>query len=98
MRAAPQDRSVASLIAQVEAHLERDPNDARGYEVLAPVYLRLGRFADAVMARRKLLALAGESAGRQADLGEAITAGGNGIVTPYAKRAVERPVALDAHE
>jgi cytochrome c-type biogenesis protein CcmH len=93
-----QNNSIASLLSQVEAHLERDPNDARGYEVLAPVYLRLGRFADAVMARRKLLALAGESAGRQADLGEAITAAANGIVTADAKSAFERAVALDANE
>ena len=40
--------SIAAMISQVEAHLERDPNDARGYEVLAPIYLRLGRFDAAV--------------------------------------------------
>ena len=95
MRAAPQDRSIESLVAQVEAHLERNPDDARGYDVLAPVYLRLGRFADAVNARRKLLALAGETAERQADLGEALTAAGNGIVTNEAKAAFERALALD---
>ncbi len=39
----------------MEAHLARNPNDARGYEVVAPVYIQLGRFADAVTARRKVL-------------------------------------------
>jgi cytochrome c-type biogenesis protein CcmH len=97
LRAAPQNNSIIALVSQVEAHLERDPSDARGYEVLAPVYLRLGRFADAVTARRKLLVLSGETSERQADLGEALTAASNGIVTDEAKSAFERAVALDAN-
>src|ERR1700674_3546651 len=95
-RAVSQDTSIANLIGQVETHLERSPDDARGYEVLAPVYLRTGRFADAVNARRKLLALAGESAERQADLGEALTAAANGVITAEAKAAFERALALDS--
>src|SRR5215510_13828926 len=46
LQAVHQDPSVASLVSKFEAHLERNPDDARGYEVLAPVYLRLGRFED----------------------------------------------------
>jgi cytochrome c-type biogenesis protein CcmH len=97
LRAAPQNNSITTLVSQVEAHLERDPDDARGYEVLAPVYMRLGRYADAVYARRKLLALSGETSERQADLGEALTAASNGIVTDEAKSGFERAVALDAN-
>jgi cytochrome c-type biogenesis protein CcmH len=98
LRAIHNDRSIASLVAQVETHLAQNPNDARGYAVLAPVYLQLGRFQDAVNARRKVLALGGETADRQADLGEALTAAANGIVTADAKVAFERAVALDAGE
>ena len=98
LRAIHNDRSIASLVAQVETHLAQNPNDARGYAVLAPVYLQLGRFQDAVNARRKVLALGGETADRQADLGEALTAAANGIVTADAKVAFERAVALDASE
>ena len=98
LRQVHQDNSIANLVSQVEAHLERNPNDARGYEVLAPVYLRLGRFEAAVNARRKLLALKGESAELQADLGEALVAAANGIVTAEAKTAFERSVTLDANE
>jgi cytochrome c-type biogenesis protein CcmH len=89
------DSSILALIAKVEAHLERNPNDARGWEVLAPVYLRLGRFDDAVKARRNALHLGGETAQRQADLGEALVAAANGIVTVEAKQAFDRAVALD---
>jgi cytochrome c-type biogenesis protein CcmH len=95
---ANRNRSIASMVSQVEAHLERNPDDARGYEVLAPVYLRLGRFADAVSARRKVIALSGDSAERQSDLGEAITAAANGIVTEDAKNAFEAAVNLDKNE
>ena len=98
LRAIHNDRSIASLIAQVEAHLAQNPNDARGYAVLAPVYLQLGRFDDAVDARRKVLALGGETADREADLGEALTAAANGIVTAEAKGAFERAVKIDGSE
>lgn len=96
--AAQQDNSIETLIARVEAHLEKNPNDARGYEVVAPVYLRMGRFADAVNARRKAIALAGESAQRQADLGEALAALGNGVITADAKAAFERALELDRND
>src|SRR5215472_13336699 len=38
-----QDHSIEHLVGQVEAHLAANPDDARGWEVIAPVYLRLGR-------------------------------------------------------
>ena len=92
------NQSVERLVLQVEAHLEANPEDARGWEVIAPVYLRLGRFDDAVKARRNLLRLTGESAERQADLGEALVGTANGIVTAEARVAFERAVALDAQD
>ena len=92
---AKQNQSIESLIAQVEAHLERNPNDGRGWEVIAPIYLRLGRFEDAVKARRNALRLNGETAERQTALGEALVYAANGIVTAEAKAAFERAVALD---
>ncbi len=98
LRAIHDDRSIASLVAQVEAHLAQNPNDVRGYAVLAPVYLQLGRFDDAVNARRQVLALGGETADREAALGEVLTAAANGIVTAEAKNAFERAIKLDAME
>jgi cytochrome c-type biogenesis protein CcmH len=95
----PQGReSIASLISQVETHLAANPDDGAGWEVIAPVYARLGRFDDAVKARRKALALNGETATRDADLGEAETAAANGVVTAEAKAAFDRAVARDPKE
>ena len=88
-------QSVDGLIARVEAHLEQNPNDGRGWEVIAPIYARLGRLEDAVQARRNALRLNGESAERAAALGEALVLAANGVVTAEAKSAFEKAVALD---
>jgi cytochrome c-type biogenesis protein CcmH len=95
LAAARTNQSVDSLIAQVESHLERNPDDGRGWEVIAPIYVRLGRFDDAVRARRNALRLNGESAERQAAVGEALVFAANGVVSTEAKAAFERAVALD---
>lgn len=90
--------SIATLVGQVEEHLARNPGDGAGWELIAPVYMRLGRFGDAVEARRKAMALNGASAVREADLGEALAAAANGVVTAEAKQAFERALAQDGHE
>lgn len=98
MRAIQQNAPIVALVAQVEKHLKKNPNDPRGYEVLAPVYLRLGRYDDAVNARHKVIALSGENAERLSDLGEALTAAANGVITVDAKDAFARAAALDPGE
>jgi cytochrome c-type biogenesis protein CcmH len=92
-----EDRSIASLVSQVENHLARNPNDGAGWEVIAPVYLQLGRFTEAVMARKKAIALNGDSPARESDLGEALVAAADGVVTDEAKLAFQHAVAGDAH-
>jgi cytochrome c-type biogenesis protein CcmH len=91
-------RPIDALVAQVEAYLANNPEDGRGWEVLAPVYLRLGRYDDAVKARRAALRLNGASAVREADLGEALVYAANGIVTADAIEAFRRAIGLDAKE
>ena len=39
--------NVSDLIAKVEAHLREAPDDGRGWDVLAPVYMRMGEFQQA---------------------------------------------------
>jgi len=94
----PGGQSIDSLVAQVEAHLAQHPGDGAGWEVIAPVYMRLGRYDDAVQARRKSLALNGESATRDSDLGEALVAAASGVVTAEAKESFQAAMAHDAHE
>ena len=87
-----------NLVAQVEAHLEKNPVDGRGWTVLAPVLAKLGRFDDAIRAYRNSITHNGDSASRRADLGEAIAAAAGGVVTSEAKAEFERAVALDADD
>ena len=93
-----ESRSVEALLAQVEAHAESNPNDGRAWEVLAPVYMRLGRYDDAVKALRNSLRLNGSNAAREADLGEALVAAANGVVTVEAKAQFDRALALDKED
>src|SRR5262245_11318498 len=94
----PGHGSFAALVAQVEAHLQRNPQEGRGWEVLAPIYLRLGRFDEAVTARRHALRLLGATVAREADLGEALVAQANGIVTEDARGSFERALAIDGND
>jgi cytochrome c-type biogenesis protein CcmH len=98
VRTASANQPLDNLVAQVEAHLEKNPTDGRGWNVLAPVLVRLGRYDDAVRAFRNSISYNGDSPGRRADLGEALTGAAGGVVTSEAKAEFERAVAMNADE
>ena len=87
-----------NLVAQVEAHLEKNPTDGRGWNVLAPVLARLGRYDDAVRAYHNSITYNGDSADRRADLGEALAGAAGGVVTSEAKAEFEHAIALNPDE
>ncbi|MEZ5786727.1 MAG: c-type cytochrome biogenesis protein CcmI [Xanthobacteraceae bacterium] len=87
--------TLTSMVARVEAYLAKNPDDGRGWEVLAPIYLRFQRFDDAVKARRNAARLLGETGGRIAAVGEAMTAAAGGIVTPEAKAEFARALTIE---
>lgn len=94
----PGGQSIESLVSQVEAHLASNPNDGAGWEVLAPVYLRMGRTDDAVAAWRKAIALNGDTPARESAFGEALVAAANGVVTDEAKQTFQKAVDGDPHD
>src|SRR4051794_40375587 len=96
--ARPVPAEIENTVARVETYLESNPKDGRGWEVLAPVYVRLGRFNDAVRARRNALEIFGPDAARLGDLGEAIVLASNGVVTPEAKSLFERANATNPED
>ncbi len=91
----PADSSIDELVARAEAHLVANPSDGRGWDVLAPIYLRLGRYGEAVNAYRNAIRLDGASAVREAGLGEAMTGAGGGLVSDDARAAFNRALKLD---
>ena len=91
----PAESSIEELIARAEGHLAANPGDARGWEVLAPIYLRTGRAGEAINAWRSAIRLDGPSAAREAGLGEAIATAAGGMVSAEARAAFERALALE---
>ncbi|HXW73056.1 MAG TPA: c-type cytochrome biogenesis protein CcmI [Methylocella sp.] len=96
LSAAPEQLDVAMAVAKIEAHLAQHPADGRGYEILVPVYLRLGRGDAAVHAAHEALRLLGPTADRLAAYGETLVFAANGAVTAEAKESFEAAVAKDA--
>jgi cytochrome c-type biogenesis protein CcmH len=86
---------IAAAIIRIEAHLRDHPEDGRGWDVIAPVYLRLGRAEDARRAFTEAIRLLGDSGAREAGIGEAILASAQGVVTAEARQAFEKATAAD---
>ena len=94
----PAKAPIEELIARAEAHLSNNPGDGHGWDVLAPVYFRVGRYGDAINAYSQAAKLLGDSAARQAGLGEAMAAAAGGEITPDAQAAFRRALTLDAKD
>jgi cytochrome c-type biogenesis protein CcmH len=93
---APLDQApITELVARVEARLRESPDDGNGWDVIAPVYLRMERYQDAADAFRKALRLKGESSQRLAGYAEALVLAGGGIVSEEARAAYERLASLE---
>ena len=94
--AAPAERmDIAAAVARIEQHLAAEPNDGRGWELIAPVYLRMGRAADAANAYAKAITVLGDSADRETARGEALMAAAGGQVSPEATAAFDAALRLD---
>jgi cytochrome c-type biogenesis protein CcmH len=86
---------LAGALARIEAHLAQNPQDGRGWEVVAPVYLRIGRPDDAAKAFAAAIRLLGEDAGRLTGYGEAVVLAQGGVVAEDARRSFERALSFD---
>ncbi|MBV9079387.1 MAG: c-type cytochrome biogenesis protein CcmI [Methylobacteriaceae bacterium] len=93
--AAEAKASLPAALAKIEAHLAREPGDVRGWEIVAPIYLRLGRAEDAARAYETAIQVGGEDAERLTGLGEAQALGSGGVVTAPAAESFRRALALD---
>lgn len=92
----PAESTVDELVGRAEAHLTANPKDGLGWDVLAPIYLRVGRADDAVIAYRNSIAINGSTAARESGLGEAIAMAAGGMVSAEAEAAFRRALALEA--
>lgn len=84
-----------SAVKAIEARLAQNPNDVRGWQVVAPVYMELGRYADAVTALRHVNTLAPPTADSETDLGEALMMENGGKVSGEPLTLFQKAAALD---
>ncbi|MCB1475497.1 MAG: c-type cytochrome biogenesis protein CcmI [Rhodobiaceae bacterium] len=95
MSSALQNQDVEILMAQVEKHLAENPNDLRGWTVIAPVYLRRERYNDAVLAFSNVNRLGEPSAASETGLGEALVGAQEGVISDEARAAFQRALKLE---
>jgi len=69
---ATQQLDLGTAIARIETQLTANPDDLRGWTVIAPAYLELGRYADAARAYRRIIDLDGATPDLQTSLAEAL--------------------------
>ena len=93
-----ENASLDELVARVEAKLAENPEDGRGWELMAQIYLRQGRFEDAKQAYANALRLLGSTAERETNFGVAVVAAADRMVTADAKAAFQRALKLNPTE
>lgn len=93
--AAVEQAALANVIAQVEARLRQDPEQGKGWEAIAPVYLKLGRFRDAANAYANAARLNGETVPLLAGRAESAMLASDGVVTEEARVAYEKILKLE---
>lgn len=82
------------LIRRVELRLEEHPEDGRGWEVLAPVYLKRGQIAESVNAWRNAIKYLGADARRYGGLAETLVVSSKGRVDAEARDAFAKILEL----
>ncbi|MGL4728644.1 MAG: c-type cytochrome biogenesis protein CcmI [Bosea sp. (in: a-proteobacteria)] len=91
----PEQLDIQNALARIERHLESNPTDLRGWDLIAPIYLRMGRPRDAARAFESAIRNGGNSAERWASLGEARMVAEEGMVTASARAAFEEALKLE---
>lgn len=91
----PADSTVDELVARAESHLAANPSDGRGWEVLAPIYMRMQRFSDSARAYDNAITLLGANADRQSGLGEAMVNVAGGRIAEDARAAFQAALRHD---
>jgi cytochrome c-type biogenesis protein CcmH len=91
----PADASLDVLVAKAEAHLSANPNDGRGWSVLAPIYLRMSRFEDAIKAFETAARLNGATAAYEIGIGQSWTGLNGGLANDEARAAFKRAAVID---
>jgi cytochrome c-type biogenesis protein CcmH len=94
-RLANPGNDMAILVVKAERHLAENPDDGKGWEVLAPIYFKMMRVADSQAAYRNAIRLLGPTPERLGSLAEVLMAVSGGLVTAEAREVLQQSVKLD---
>jgi cytochrome c-type biogenesis protein CcmH len=94
--AAENSVTLETAIETIEARLAETPDDLRGWTVIAPAYMQMGRYAEAVRALRRVNELATPTADTLTDLAEALMMQKGGSVEGEPLGLLRKAYALDA--
>ncbi|MEM7620138.1 MAG: c-type cytochrome biogenesis protein CcmI [Pseudomonadota bacterium] len=82
------------LMSKMQAHLQANPNDGKGWDLVAPIYLKLRQFAQAALAYKKALELQGETLERSINYAESLYWSTNQNITPLVEQALINALKL----
>ena len=86
---------LGTAIARIEAQLADNPDDLRGWTVIAPVYRDMGRYEDAARAYRRVIELSEATPDLQTSLAEALMLAADGAGSPEALELLREAAAAD---
>lgn len=95
--AAPSKMDLPTMIAKIEHNVAKNPNDARGWGLLARIYAQLNKPDASANAYRNEIRLLGPNEERLSGLGEVETMLAGGKISPDAAQDFQRAAALDPH-
>ncbi len=93
-----QAASIEQMVVRLAKRLERQPDDLRGWLLLARSYRALERYDDSVSALERAAKISNDDPSIIALLGEARVFAAQGVVTPAARKDFETALAADASE
>jgi cytochrome c-type biogenesis protein CcmH len=90
------DGDMSILVAKAERHLAENPDDGKGWDILAPIYFKSMRIGDAELAYRNAIRLLGPSPERLGALAEVLMAASDGVVTAEARDTLQQSLKLQS--
>lgn len=93
-RLANAGNDLSVLVVKAERHLAENPDDGKGWDVLAPIYVSTGRLPEAEAAYRNAIRLMGATSARLNGLAETLIAASGGIVTEDARKILDQSLQI----
>ncbi|NQU57318.1 MAG: c-type cytochrome biogenesis protein CcmI [Rhodospirillales bacterium] len=93
--ATEEDQKITRSAAKLAEYLQNNPDDLRGWTLLARTYLSLGRYPDSATAYGEAYRLDGANSGLAVDYGEALTLAAESQIPEMARTLFEKALAAD---